>query len=187
MSKSTPISQLPGQSHEQYIENNSQMRVVQALQNSPPPPQNTQAPDINDDDLVVQDILNSMAEPTVPSTMTYDPNNLSNYRPKSNDFGEMLSMPPQPTTNADLMIANLAQRQAAMENLSFRHYITVFASDIKLACIAFFVVIAVHFIPFEKYLSKYIAVDRIPHHEIVIRALIAAVSVIAIKRFVMKI
>lgn len=181
MSKSTPISQLPYSRQQQEAENVSPTRMAQALNNSPPPPQNTQQAEINDDDQVVQDILNNMASSS-DEALRYTPE-LPRYEQPS----YIPPTPQPPMNNTDILLANLAQRQAAMENISFRHYMNAFASDIKLATIVFFSVIAVHFVPFERYLSKYIALDKIPYHEIVVKALIIAGTVIAIKKFVVKI
>jgi len=183
MSKSTPISQLPHTRQQEgfSVENAPPTRMAQALTNSPPPPQNTQQNEITDDDQVVQDILNNMASSS-DEALRYTPEIMPRYE-------QPAYMPPiqqPPLNNTDILLANLAQRQAAMENISLRHYVTVFASDIKLATLVFFVVIAVHFIPFEAYLSKYIALDKIPYHDIVVKALIIAGAVIVIKKVVLK-
>jgi hypothetical protein len=71
--------------------------------------------------------------------------------------------------------------------INYKNYFTAFADDIKLAAIVFCSVVIAHFIPIEKYLSKYLAIDKIPYHDIIFRSIFAAILVLFIKKFVLKI
>ena len=64
----------------------------------------------------------------------------------------------------------------------FKDYLLLFADDLKLAALVFIVVILVHFIPLDKFLSRYFAIDKIPYHEVLLRAIMAALLIIIIKK-----
>lgn len=56
-----------------------------------------------------------------------------------------------------------------------------FSEDLKLMAVVFFVVFAVHFIPLESIVGKYIAIERIPYHDKLLRAIVIAVLVVVVK------
>jgi hypothetical protein len=64
----------------------------------------------------------------------------------------------------------------------FKDYLLLFADDLKLASLVFIVVILVHFVPLDKFLSRYFAIDKIPYHEVLLRAIMAALFIIIIKK-----
>jgi len=64
----------------------------------------------------------------------------------------------------------------------FKDYLLLFADDLKLASLVFIVVILVHFVPLDKFLSRYFAIDKIPYHEVLLRAIMAALLIIIIKK-----
>lgn len=56
-----------------------------------------------------------------------------------------------------------------------------FSEDLKLMAVVFFVVFAVHFIPLESIVGKYIAIEKIPYHDKLLRAIVIAVLVVVVK------
>lgn len=64
----------------------------------------------------------------------------------------------------------------------FKDYLLLFADDLKLASLVFIIVILVHFVPLDKFLSRYFAIDKIPYHEVLLRAIMAALFIIIIKK-----
>lgn len=66
-----------------------------------------------------------------------------------------------------------------MDYKSFMYY---FADDLKLASLIFIATIIVHFIPLEKFIGRYIALDKIPYHEVLFRAIMISILVIIIKK-----
>lgn len=65
-------------------------------------------------------------------------------------------------------------------------FMTLFADDVKLAVLVFGCVIVAHFIPASSILNKYIAIDKIPYHDVIIRAIICALLVIILKKLLVK-
>ena len=63
-------------------------------------------------------------------------------------------------------------------------FTALFTNELKLAGLVFMVVLAVQFIPFHRYISRYIAIDKIPYHDIVLRAMIASFVVIICKKLI---
>jgi chromate transport protein ChrA len=61
-------------------------------------------------------------------------------------------------------------------------FVNMFADDIKIAIIVFIVVVVVHFIPASSIISKYVAIDKIPYHDVIIRGLLCAVMVIIVRK-----
>lgn len=64
----------------------------------------------------------------------------------------------------------------------FKDYLLLFADDLKLASLVFIIDILVHFVPLDKFLSRYFAIDKIPYHEVLLRAIMAALFIIIIKK-----
>jgi len=66
----------------------------------------------------------------------------------------------------------------------FKDYLLLFADDLKLAGLVFIIVILVHFLPLDKLISKYFTIDKIPYHKIILRAIMAAIIIIVVKKLV---
>jgi hypothetical protein len=211
MNKSTPIAQLPSNTLQNNNFINEQQRqfitqAQQAISNSPMP-QNTQmSSDIaNDDDIVVQDILNQINA----SSSNEQGNSGQDQGMNMNAINQQLMMQQLAAQQQQNMVQSSQMPQnmqyppqalyqmsqmgygGPMENsivvqgsqpLDFKTYLFHFADDVKLAGIVFVVVILVHFIPLDKLISKYFAVDKIPYHDIILRAIMAALFVIIIKK-----
>lgn len=171
-------------------------------------PQNTQlsADIINDDDVVVQDILNQINA----STDSSNQNEVNNQQMQQMQQQMMIQQMAQQQNMAQPQQINNgyqsgpSQSQQAMllaqmggyggggnpyDNIiqnvpptEFKDYLVHFADDLKLASLVFFIVIIVHFIPLDKLLSRYFAIDKLPYHEILLRAIMAALFVIIIKK-----
>ena len=58
------------------------------------------------------------------------------------------------------------------------------STELKIAGIVFIAVILVQLVPFTQYISKYIAVEKIPYHDILLKAMIATFIVIIIKKLI---
>ena len=165
MNKSTPLSQLPSQQPGAVV-------VQQPL---------------NDDDVVVQDILNQIngggngsnggnggnisngGSITTESMMMeqqqhYQPPPLQYYAPPPSQ-----PLPPQ--------------QMLAAQPPEIQNYMLYFADDLKLAGLVFTITILVHFIPIDKYVSKYFNIQNIPYHEVILRAIMIALFVVLIKKF----
>ena len=196
MNKSTPLVQLPSNQPAQNFVNDQQRQYIsqaqQAISNTTIP-QNSQlsADIVNDDDMVVQDILNQINSTTQnPPQQVMVPNvNMQNFQ----------QPPPNVQTIQDFQtLQNLQAFQAAQANMplvqgfqdgtsqeaDYKTFFFQFADDIKLAALVFFVVIIVHFVPLSSWVSKYIAVDKIPYHEIILRAILVTLLVVILTKLV---
>ena len=177
MNKSTPIVQLPSNQPQAPTFMNDQQRqyiaqAQQAVSNTTIPQNSQLSTDIvNDDDIVVQDILNQ----------------INNSTPNQNINATMPSYPMQQQamfTNQQMMHPPSYPTQeiyTMQESNDYKTFYNQFAVDIKLASTVFFVVIIIHFVPLSSWMAKYIAVDKIPYHEIILRAILATLLVIIIK------
>ena len=195
MNKSTPISQLPNNpAQAQTFVNDQQRQYItqaqQALGNSPIP-QNTQlSPDVmNDDDVVVQDILNQIHS----SSGSGDGQNSSN----ENQYNQQLMMQQlllqqqQQQQQQQLQQQLQQQQQVFLPQLDiqtqphdYKFYLALFNNDLELAVAIFVIVIIVHFIPADKLIGKYFAIEKIPYHEIILRAIMVTLFVIIVKKFI---
>jgi hypothetical protein len=167
---------------------------------------------VNEDDATIQDVLNqinggandssessthmmnmqmnTMQQPTMPPqvmTPQMTPQMMSQHviqKPQQPSYEQYMSMngymgqyPPQPQNH------NIQD----MENDgSIMSFITNITDDIKLAAFVFVLFIAVNFIPVDKYLSKYFAIDKIPYYDIITKAIIAFIAVIVLKKMILK-
>lgn len=89
----------------------------------------------------------------------------------------MGQFPPQPQPIVDPL-----QNQGDGSVLGF---ITTIAEDVKFASFIFILFIIVHFIPLDKFLMKYFALDKIPYYDVILKAVMAFVAVIIFKKFLL--
>lgn len=186
MNKSTPLSQLPGaapqmiqqpflnEQHKQMV-NNAQA----AIQNVSLP-QNTQiSADIaNDDDATIQEVLNQINSsgssiPQSAPTQEYIPNIQQQYQQplqQQLQYPTLLEQPIKPITNNSIDVL-----------------LNVFADDIKIAILVMVAFVVVNFIPITSILGRYVAIEKIPYHDILLKAMLAATIVLIIKRIALKI
>lgn len=144
---------------------------------------------INDDDAAIQDILNQInaSNPNPPP---------SNNSPTSQDLQQLQQLQAQiqqqqllvaaMNNNNNININSLAKTPNTIDDVNYSSFFNAFTDDIKLATIVFISVIIVHFIPIEKIIGKYFALDKIPYHDILFRASFAATIVLFIKKFIIK-
>jgi hypothetical protein len=204
MNKSTPISQLPSAaSLSNTFVNDQQKHMVAQAQNAVNTmvmPQSTQVTDMNtDDDATIQEVLNQVQNMTQPQQQPMTMPSMEHMMPQQ--MQHMMPPPPQQMQhNFDPSMFNtlVASQMAGpapppMGASSYNSYmgnletfVTNFADDIKVAAIIFVVIVATHFVPFDKFIGKYIALEKIPYHDILVKALIAAVVAIFIKKVVVK-
>lgn len=191
MNKSTPISQLPSQSSatQTAFINDQQRQMITQAQNAisnSTLPMNTQISNdvIQEDDAAIQDMLNNLS-PQHESPAPMQP-----------------QFPPQ-TTQEELL------RIAAMNNLNVHQLNTLMSgygpstqtsepppsryaqqissilnSEIKIAGIVFFAVIAVHFLPISRVVGRYVALEKIPYHDVLLRAILASLAVVVVSSLV---
>jgi len=86
--------------------------------------------------------------------------------------------PPQPQPIVDPL-----QNQTDGSVLGF---ITTIAEDVKFASFIFLLFIIVHFIPLDKFLMKYFALDKIPYYDVILKAVMAFVAVILFRKLLLK-
>lgn len=207
MNKSTPINHLPGNQMMQntFINEPQRQMVTNAQQavGNITPPQNTQN-DAGDDDAEIQEALNDVnaqLHQQKPQMQMAPP------QPSPQDMAELMgnpyAVPNIPIENhADIAFLQGARYTPQMHMQppapmmlpsppaptkdwgGISTVINKFAAEIKLALIVASVVAVVHFVPFTSIVEKYIAIDKIPYHDIILRALFAAVAVVTIKNLV---
>lgn len=203
MNKSTPIAQLPNNNQSQQFVNDQQRQIItqaqQAITNNTNVPQNTQlSSDIvmNDDDAVVQDILNQInsSNNTEPNQ---DINQLANQQLLQHLASQAAAAQQIPYNNMTAQMQQIQQMQQMpnqyqpnpFENLlvqnqpsTYSTFLSLFVDDAKLAVLIFTCVIIAHFLPLERLVGKYIALDKIPYHDIIFRAIVVTLFVIIIKK-----
>jgi hypothetical protein len=108
----------------------------------------------------------------------------------------MVQAPPQPQYDRyqqmQFMGAQPPQPQPIIDPLlndndgSFMNFIGTIAEDVKFAAFIFVLFIIVHFVPIDKFLMKYFALDKIPYYDIILKALLAFVVVILCRKLMVK-
>jgi hypothetical protein len=211
MNRSTPINNLPQGSFVNEQQRQIVMQAQQAITNMQLP-QNTQLTPVsqnfdisNEDDVAIQEVLNQ-----IQATTSSPPSNSDQMPIHATQMQSIPTMPPQPTAyqtqqtqhtqqtqQADQAMAymgqfppqpqqyidpNMFSNRLAEQN-SMLHSITAVAQDVKLATFVFILFIIVQLVPADKFLVRYIAIDKIPYYHIIVKALIAFVAVIVFKKF----
>lgn len=107
----------------------------------------------------------------------------------------MVQAPPQPQldpyTQTQYMGQFPPQPQPIVDPLqnhgdgSVLGFLTAIAEDVKFASFIFILFIIVHFIPLDKFLMKYFALDKIPYYDVILKAVMAFVAVIVFKKFLL--
>ena len=204
MNKSTPINQLPVSSQQNLFVNDQQRHMVQQAQQAignSPLPQNTQLPSevINEDDAAIQDMLNNLSHQDggreAPQYMPQMPPMQMQQSPQEelmrlaaannlniNQLNQLMSGygPPGYASGPSQFVQQAPPVQGYAKHLSgLKH---IFSNELKLAGLVFFVVILVQFVPFHRYIGKYISIENIPYNEILLRAIIASLVVVVFKK-----
>jgi hypothetical protein len=179
-------------------------------------PQNTQASSdiMNDEDPTIQELLNQINTPqgnhnihnlqnpnnSIPNHNmqnshgqgTIPPNILSQMAMQQNiqgfqndypgdNYNQQYNVPYLPT----LQNTNILHQQPTQQG-GVELFMNFFGDDIKIALIVLVVVIIVNFVPISGILGRYIAIDKIPYHDILLKGILAALLVIIIKKIVFK-
>lgn len=204
MNRSTPINNLPQNTFVNDQQRQIVMQAQQAISNMQLP-QNTQLTQQsnfeipNEDDATIQEVLNQIQstntnpteqlqaqiqaqiqQPQMPSIPALPPQPpLYAQTQPDQSIQYMGQFPPQPQQYVDggLLSNRLPDQSSVFTS------ITAVAQDIKLATFVFILFILVQFVPAEKFLTRYIAIDKIPYYQIIVKALIAFVAVLAFKKF----
>lgn len=200
MNKSTPISQLSsGNTPVNMFITDQQKNMVanqQAAVGTMSLPQNTQGNDmLAEDESTIQEVLNS-----INASQTMQPSNQLPQQQQVQQPQFQNTIPQsQPTMDQidALMMQNMMQNinsnnfgmPSAVPLANFQNssnsvemFVNMFADDIKLAVMVGVVFIAVNFVPITSFLGKYVNIEKIPYHDIILKAVLAAVVVIAIKK-----
>lgn len=74
------------------------------------------------------------------------------------------------------------QTETDNDTHSFTSFFKSIAEDIKFGAFVFVLFIAVHFVPVDKLLTRYFALEKIPHYDIVLKALVAFVVVVILRK-----
>lgn len=211
MNKSTPLNQLPaGPIGQNAFVNEQQRQIVtnaQAAINTLQMPQNTQQTyDVgNDEEAEIQEALNDVNVQLHRQNMPPPPPVMPQMHPQMqmqqmpSPQMHMQGMPNIPIENqSDMMfmhnmMPSPAMQQPAANGMPFdfgepagiKQIIVRFADDLKLGLAIFAVIFALHFVPIETIVGKYFAIEKIPHHQILIRAVLAAIVVIIVKNIIL--
>jgi len=157
------------------------------LQQPPQPSSATASGPIVDDDAEIQEALNDVAaqlastsqqphppqkQPSNEEIMFMQAANRIPQVPPQQPYYQMVPNAPAPA---------LAPSPPAPDFFTSIRNLVYFSEDLKLMAVVFFVVFAVHFIPLESIVGKYIAIERIPYHDKLLRAIVIAVLVVVVK------
>lgn len=204
MNKSTPISQLPSAAPHPTFVNEQQKQMITNAQNAIQNigmPQNTQIPtDIaNDDDTTIQEVLNQINNSTAPPPQPPPPSHQEQmyiqqqYQQQLQQQlqqGAGFQQPPQQAIDPMILQGLLNQAApvaAASASSNVEMFFQMFGDDVKVAVLVMTMYILVHFVPLGSFLARYFAVDRIPYHDVLLKALLAALLVIVAKKLILKI
>jgi hypothetical protein len=206
MNKSTPISQLSGGNTTanifmtnqqaavmpQNTQNNTQINTQNNMQNNDM---------LAEDESTIQEVLNSInASQNMQTQQQQAP--LQQQQTMQQQAAALLAaqsqfqqhvVPPVQTMMDPidaLMMQNIANSNIANNSFGMPHssssvemFVQLFADDIKFAFVVGVVFIAVNFVPITSFLGNYVNIEKIPYHDVILKAVLAAVVVIAIKKF----
>jgi hypothetical protein len=195
MNKSTPINQLPANNGQQgnFINDQQRQMITQAQQaiQTSTFPQNTQisADLANDDDPTIQEVLNQFN----PQQQNPDINFLHQQQVMAQAQAQQQQIQQQQLF-AQLQAAQAQQQQQFspqeivppnLNNVIMDGYLNHITGDIKLAAVIFTIYIIVNFIPIESIISRYFPIDKIPYHQIILRASLAASLFMLVKKLIL--
>jgi hypothetical protein len=164
------------------------------LQQPPQPSSGTGSVPIVDDDAEIQEALNDVAAQLASTSQPLPPqkqpsNEEIMFMQAANRIPQVPMQQPyyqmvQNSAPAPVLAPTPPLPQAPDFFTSIRNLV-YFSEDLKLMAVVFFVVFAVHFIPLESIVGKYIAIERIPYHDKLLRAIVIAVLVVVVKNLVL--
>lgn len=200
MNKSTPLSQLPinGTNPNTFVNEQQKQMITnaqQAIQNSNLP-QNTQIHQemMNDDDATIQEVLNHINSNQQTQQTQYQQQHIP--QPSMDGQSNIYQQQQQqqqidPYVLQNMMNMNQIPPQSSHNTLIGSHsnidmFFHIFADDIKLAILILSLFILVNFIPIGTTLGKYIAIDKIPYNDIILKGLLCAILFLFTKKMVVK-
>lgn len=126
----------------------------------------------DEDDATIQEVLNHI--------------NGGEYQPPPQPPPPQYQMPmPQyPTMPAAPIISNPAVTPQTPGSVQL--FLNMFGEDLKLAGLVATAVIIAHFLPVGRIIGQYIAIDRVPYHDMILKALLAAGIVILAKNTILQ-
>lgn len=119
--------------------------------------------------------------PQITSQMMPNPMVQAPPQPQYDRYQQMQfigAVPPQPQPIVDPLLTD--------NDSSLTTFLGNIAEDVKFAAFIFVLFIVVHFIPIDKFLMKYFALDKIPYYDIILKALLAFVVVILFRKLLIK-
>lgn len=212
MNKSTPIHQLPvgNGSGPGFINEQQKQMITQAQQaiGNMNLPQNTQIADIaTEDDATIQEVLNQIngGGSTAPSVATQQQQipaqllqqqaiqqeiqqqqayALQQQQAYANQLQQQLEM--SAMYNMQPQSVNMAAPASTGIASTLDQFFGMFADDLKLVVFVLGAAIIAQFVPLSTFLGKYIAIDKIPHHDVFVKAILTASLVLFAKRAMLK-
>lgn len=177
MNKSTPLSQLPSQA-------------------APQQPEPKASDILGEDDATIQEVLNQINMQHQPQQNVPAPPQISVPQvmqppqpmpPVAMPQGMSQMMQQAPSQLPQDLYASMMQQQPLVQVPSgsgntIDMFFNLFMDDIKLALMVFSFFIIANFIPISSILNKYIAIEKIPYHDVILRAIFCAVLIVAAKK-----
>jgi hypothetical protein len=202
MQKSTPINQLPSQinaSQNTFVNDQQRQMIMQAQQaiGNSTMPQNTQIANeiINEDDSVIQDMLNNLGSPDmmVQQQQQHQQQQQQLDAMQQEEIMKRLAannMNINNLYNQNAYVPASSPQYAAPSNAFVqpvglsKQFTSLFSSELKIVGVVFFVVLIIQLVPFHQYVSKYIAIDKVPYYDVIFKAILAALLVAIVKKMV---
>lgn len=165
---------------------------MQLQMQAPPPPQIPSTPQMSQHQMQEMAKMQNMM-PNVPvenpedvlfmqGAQYHDDMNNNHERMMAAQYAPSYAMGPQGPHPS--LSPSMAPPPMPVQYFTLMDYVMRFADDLKLAVIVLGVVIAVHFVPFHTFIGKYISLNNIPYHDILIRGLVAAVVIVLLKNLI---
>lgn len=201
MNKSTPISQLPNLNSQGSFINDQQRQMItqaQAAIQSSTLPQNTQLSSdiVNDDDPTIQEVLSQFnggkAEvPITPNLNYVQQNHLQQQQMLAQMQAQQQAQQNYIETMNPMQINPMQMNQiipsgGSISTEVLSSYMLQITDDLKLVALVFVIYIIVNFIPLEGFISRYIAIEKIPYNGIIIKAFFAAIIFMFLKKLIVK-
>jgi hypothetical protein len=169
MNKSTPIDQLPS-SNNAFIE-----------------------PSAIDEDSAIQDILNQINVSSGGGGGGGGGGGQININNEQQQMQQMHQMQQMQQMQQLQQIQQMQQMQQQQQlpvintEVNYKSFFVSFTDDIKIGVMIIVSVIIAHFLPIDKYLGNYFALDKIPYHHVIFLSIFSALIFLFIKKYISKI
>jgi hypothetical protein len=189
MSKSTPLSQLPNMGSQNVLLNDPQ-RLSQSQAQAPPQSNMQASGPIQDPEEIIQETLNQingqMQTPHPPQQMPQPPqvSQLEQYEAQQPLIYDpnMFAMPPtqQSLVDSNISIQTVGQQEPTSKLLND---LASWNNDIQVGLFAAALYILISMTPIESIIYKYIALDKLPYSNVVIKAAMMFVLMLVFLKF----